>query len=218
MNLYIYDHCPFCVKARMIFGLRDVPITLQTLLNDDAETPTRLIGEKKVPILEFEDGHTMGESMDIVKGIDSQAEGVKVMDGPRNPEITRWVSAASDTVARLFIPRVPKAPLGEFATVEAAEYFTANKEVAFGSFDTLLEQTPELMVEVERWLNELDALIQSPEAVNEVLSMDDIELFPVLRQLSLVEGVKYPKNVEAYRQAMAQLADVPLHDEIAVAA
>lgn len=218
MNLYIYDHCPFCVKARMIFGLRDVPITLQTLLNDDAETSTRLVGEKKVPILEFEDGYTMAESMDIVKGIDSQAEGVKVMDGPRNPEITRWVSAASDTVAKLFIPRVPKAPLGEFATPEAAEYFTANKEVAFGDFDTLLAQTPELMVEMERWLNELDALIQSPQAVNEVLSMDDIELFPVLRQLSLVEGVKYPKNVEAYRQAMSQLADVPLHDEIAVAA
>ncbi|WP_456268723.1 glutaredoxin 2 [Kushneria sp. AK178] len=218
MDLYIYDHCPFCVKARMIFGLRDVPITLQTLLNDDAETPTRLVGEKKVPILEFEDGHTMVESMAIVKGIDSQAEGVKVMDGPRNPEITRWVNAASDTVAKLFIPRVPRAPLGEFATREAAEHFTANKEVAFGSFATLLGQTPELLVDVERWLNELDALIQSPEAVNGVLSLDDIELFPVLRQLSLVEGVKYPANVEAYRQAMARLADVPLHDEIAVAA
>ncbi|MGN6905595.1 glutaredoxin, partial [Neisseria sp. P0015.S010] len=24
MKLYIYDHCPFCVRARMIFGLRDV--------------------------------------------------------------------------------------------------------------------------------------------------------------------------------------------------
>jgi len=24
MKLYIYDHCPFCVRARMIFGLRGV--------------------------------------------------------------------------------------------------------------------------------------------------------------------------------------------------
>lgn len=218
MNLYIHDHCPFCVKARMIFGLRDVPVTLQTLLNDDAETPSRLVGDKKVPILEFEDGYTLDESLAIVKCIDNEAEGVKVMEGLRNPEIERWVSAASDTVARLFIPRVPRAPLGEFATPEAADYFTRNKEAMFGSFDTLLGQTPELLVEMTRWLNELDALIQSPEAVNEVLSMDDIELLPVLRQLSLVEGVKYPERVEAYRQAMSQLADVPLHDEIAVAA
>ena len=22
MKLYVYDHCPFCVRARMIFGLK----------------------------------------------------------------------------------------------------------------------------------------------------------------------------------------------------
>lgn len=216
MNLYIYDHCPFCVKARMIFGLRDVPVTLVTLLNDDAETPIRLTGEKMVPILEFEDGHTMGESMDIVRGIDSEAEGVKVMDGPRNPEIERWTSAVSETVGKLFIPRAPRAPLGEFATPEAAAYFTRNKEATFGDFNELLAQTPELLVELDRWLNELDPLIQSPEAVNQVLSLDDIALFPVLRQLSLVEGVKYPARVEAYRQAMSRLAEVALHDHVAL--
>ena len=153
-----------------------------------------------------------------MKCIDNEAEGVKVMEGPRNPEVERWVKASSETVGRLFIPRAPRAPLGEFATMDAVEHFTNNKKAVFGRFDTLLEQTPELLVEVTQWLNELDALIQSPEAVNGVLSMDDIELFPVLRQLSLVEGVKYPERVEAYRQAMSQLADVPLHDEIAVAA
>ncbi|POU69340.1 glutaredoxin, partial [Pantoea sp. PSNIH4] len=26
MKLYIYDHCPFCVKARMIFGLKNLPV------------------------------------------------------------------------------------------------------------------------------------------------------------------------------------------------
>lgn len=216
MNLYIYDHCPFCVKARMIFGLRDVPVTLVTLLNDDAETPIRLTGEKMVPILEFGDGHTMSESMDIVCRIDSRAEGVGIVDGPRNPEIERWVSAVSDTVGKLFIPRVPRAPLGEFATPEAAAFFTRNKEAMFGDFDKMLAQTPELLVELDRWLNELDPLIQSPEAVNRVLSLDDIALFPVLRQLSLVEGVKYPARVEAYRQAMSRLTEVALHDHVAL--
>ena len=26
MKLYIYDHCPFCMRARMIFGLRNVSV------------------------------------------------------------------------------------------------------------------------------------------------------------------------------------------------
>ena len=28
MNLYVYDHCPFCVRARMIFGLKNLPVEL----------------------------------------------------------------------------------------------------------------------------------------------------------------------------------------------
>ena len=52
MKLYIYDHCPYCLKARMIFGLNNIPVELHVLLNDDAETPTRMVGQKQVPILQ----------------------------------------------------------------------------------------------------------------------------------------------------------------------
>ncbi len=49
MKLYIYDHCPYCLKARMIFGLKNIPIELHVLLNDDAETPTRMVGQNRFP-------------------------------------------------------------------------------------------------------------------------------------------------------------------------
>ncbi len=55
MKLYIYDHCPYCLKARMIFGLKNIPVELHVLLNDDAETPTRMVGQKQVPILQKDD-------------------------------------------------------------------------------------------------------------------------------------------------------------------
>ena len=44
--LYVYDHCPFCVRARMIFGLKKIPHQLVFLDNDDIETPTSLVGKK----------------------------------------------------------------------------------------------------------------------------------------------------------------------------
>ena len=50
MKLYIYDHCPFCVRARMIFGLRDVAVEEIVLANDDEATPIGMIGSKQVPI------------------------------------------------------------------------------------------------------------------------------------------------------------------------
>ncbi len=55
MKLYIHDHCPYCLKARMIFGLKNIPVELHVLLNDDAETPTRMVGQKQVPILQKDD-------------------------------------------------------------------------------------------------------------------------------------------------------------------
>ena len=35
MKLYVYDHCPFCVRACMIFGLKNLPVELVVLANDD---------------------------------------------------------------------------------------------------------------------------------------------------------------------------------------
>ena len=73
MKLYIYDHCPFCVRARMIFGLRDVAVDEETLLNDDEDTPIGLIGAKQVPILIKPDDMAMDEGRDIVRFIDEYA-------------------------------------------------------------------------------------------------------------------------------------------------
>ena len=73
MKLYIYDHCPFCVRARMIFGLRGVEVENIILANDDEDTPIGMIGAKQVPILEKDDGTFMGESLDIVHYIDETA-------------------------------------------------------------------------------------------------------------------------------------------------
>lgn len=61
MKLYIYDHCPFCVKARMIFGLKNIPVELNVLQNDDEATPTRMIGQKMVPILQKDDSRYLPE-------------------------------------------------------------------------------------------------------------------------------------------------------------
>ena len=60
MKLYIYDHCPFCVRARMIFGLRDVAVEEGGLANDEEATPIGMNGSKKGPSLQKEDGSVMG--------------------------------------------------------------------------------------------------------------------------------------------------------------
>ena len=42
--VYVYDHCPFCVRVRLAFGLKNIKHEVRFLANDDVETPMKLIG------------------------------------------------------------------------------------------------------------------------------------------------------------------------------
>jgi hypothetical protein len=49
-TLYVYDHCPFCVRVRVALGIKNVKHNLHFLANDDVATPTSLVGKKVAPI------------------------------------------------------------------------------------------------------------------------------------------------------------------------
>ena len=54
MKLYVYDHCPFCVRARMPLGLKGIEAETVFVPNHDEATPISMIGAKMLPILEVE--------------------------------------------------------------------------------------------------------------------------------------------------------------------
>lgn len=213
MKLYVYDHCPFCVKSRSIFGLKSQPFVLVVMMNDDAATPERMIGRKVAPILEDE-GHFLPESMDIVKKIDG-LDGGSVLTGDTNPMVADWIKQNTATLYALAMPRWASAPLPEFATPEARAYFTKNKEAIIGPFSNRLAESARLIDAVNLDLTSLAPLIESPSAINGELSTDDIHLFAHLRSLSIVSGVRYPQVVDDYRQIMSEKTGVQLHDAIA---
>lgn len=215
MKLYIYDHCPFCVKARMIFGLKNLPVELVVLLNDDEETPKRLIGQKMAPILQKEDGSAMPESLDIVYFID-KLDGAPLLTGKTNPAITTWLRHVNEYVNKLLYPRIAAAPFAEFATPEARNYFKNKKEASAGSFTELKQHSAGLIKKISDDLRQLDKLIVKPNAVNGELSEDDIHLFPLLRSLSLVAGIEYPSRVADYRDNMAKQTQVNLLSSVAL--
>lgn len=214
MKLFVYDHGPFCVKARAIFGLKSVPFNLAILLNDDEATPVSMIGKKMAPILEH-DGRFIAESMGIVAHVDGLS-GAKVLSGPRNSAVARWLSVVSEPLYRLALPRWASADLEEFSTPEARVYFTRKKEAMIGSFKDHLAASTHYIATLNDRLRVLEPLVESPDAVNGVPSEDDIHLFASLRSLSIVRGIVYPPAVEAYRLRMAERTSIDLHDGIAV--
>ncbi len=215
MKLYIYDHCPFCVKARMIFGLKNIPVELNVLLNDDEATPTRMIGQKMAPILQKDDSRYLPESMDIVHYVD-KFDGKPLLTGKQNPALDTWLRKVNSYVNRLLIPRFAKSAFDEFATPEARAYFVAKKEAAIGDFAEHMSHSSGLIKNISDDLRALDKLIVQPNAVNGELSDDDIHLFPLLRNLTIVAGINWPTRVADYRDTMAKQTQINLLSSMAI--
>lgn len=208
MKLYIYDHCPFCVRARMAAGLFGADVEEVVLANDDEATPIGMIGAKQVPILQKEDGSFMGESLDVVRYLDREG---RLKDEIR-PEIQAWLDKVGEYNLKLVQPRVIKLGLPEFETPEAVKYFTDKKEKSIGSFAANLEKTGQYVQRLNGDLVELETLMTEGGAgLNGEIGMEDILVFPILRNLTVVRGVEWPQKVMDYLLRMSEASGVPLY-------
>lgn len=219
MKLYIYDHCPYCVKARMIFGVKKVPFELVTLLNDEEKLPIKMIGKKMLPIIEKQQDDFMPESLDIIKFIDELAEyGKPIVESSKaNPGLNRWLQDIRQYHYQLAMPRWPLMGLEEFATELAVQYFTRKKEKSIGLFKENMERSQDLIVQANRHLQELESMIVGePYFWGEQLNIDDFHVFASLRCLTTTKGVVFPESINQYMNFLSEISQVPLHWDKAI--
>ena len=213
MKLYHYDHCPYCVKARMIFGLKTVPLQLEALANDDEETPIGLIGAKMVPILIREDGEPMGESLDIIRYVDGLARYGEPMINPsrRDERLNTWLAGMREYHYSLAMPRWVEMGLPEFETKSSVNYFVEKKTKSIGDFKKAMNNSKKLVAKAQEHLKELDAFMGSTDWFWGEPTMDDIHLFANLRVLTTVKGLEFSSKISAYTQRLSDRSRVPLH-------
>ncbi|MCH1904969.1 GrxB family glutaredoxin [Pasteurella multocida] len=215
MELYVYDHCPYCVRAMMIFGLKNIPFKKHVLLNDDEETPIRLVGKKVVPILVKEDGTAMPESLDIVKYIDAHY-GEAILQTAVRPEIEALLAEITSYSNYLLMPRFVKLDLAEFATQSAIDYFTKKKTDYVGDFTQHFNNTPTYLARLTQVLEKLSTLVMGETSLNQHLSFEDILVFPLLRNLTCVKGLRFPARLEKYIKRLSELSKVELYTSQAI--
>lgn len=215
MKLYVYEHCPFCVRARMIFAVRGVAVTQIVLSNDDEASPIAMIGAKQVPILQKDNGEYMGESLDIVAYV-NELSGFSDLP-PARPSIEAWVKQVGTYVNALVAPRFVQVGLPEFATQSAIDYFTQKKEPFYGCFAENLAKTNELLATLQPDLQVLSGLLLSEHFANgEDFGLDDVLVFPILRNLTIVRGISFPNNVLNYVKHMAQKTEINTYFDVAI--
>ena len=198
MKLHIYEHCPYCCRVLMIDGLKQLDIPVNVILENDVETPTRMIGRKMVPILEKDDGTFMGESMDIVRYLDTRTAPPVLVAAPF-PAVDDWCRRASGVIYNLCVPRFTRGHFIELSTPEARAAYIARETRSRGDLDALTVATPALLEELAPLLAELEGLVRAPGTD---VGESDFQLYPLLRSLSIVKALRFGPKVTAYYDAM----------------
>jgi len=235
-TLYVYDHCPFCVRVRFAMGLKNIKHNLVFLANDDVKTPTDLIGKKMAPIMQWGD-LIMPESMDIINYVDQDER-----CGPTNyiapatgrTDLKAWQKGVRDLLRSLQRPRyVATGLLPEFQQLDARHAFIKNHQLPGYEkpewkekpMSEQLTEYAELMArdpaddveELNRQLVALDDILYSSEYCSEGgLSFDDVDLFSRLRSITIIDGVVWPEKLRKYMDHFSQMGDIPLYDEMAL--
>ncbi len=200
----------------MIFGLKKVPVRIIPLLNNDEKKPISMIGQKMVPILEYAPKKFMPESLDIIRHIDQQSPPT-IVSWKSHPALTLWLEESASIIYTLAMPRWVQAPLKEFQTKKARDYFQRKKEKMIGPFAAALEQTKELKVEINKQLTKLNKMLnEQSEFFTDQLSVNDFHLFTALRSLTIVKDIRWPKKVQYYLHKLSTNSQVPLHNSLAI--
>ena len=236
--VYVYDHCPFCVRVRAALGLKNIKHQVCFMANDDVTTPTELVGKKIAPILQYGDV-TMAESLDIIDLLDQDPN-----CGPTNyfqpdtgrSDLKAWQKSVRDLLRVLQRPRyVATGLLPEFQQVDGRNAFIQNhplpgyekadwKAMPLADCQALYNEAmgkdpSEALQTLNAKLIELDDMIFSSTTcsdTNNLPSYDDIDLFARLRSITLLQGVVWPQKLRAYMDYMSITADVPLYDAMAL--
>lgn len=223
-NLFIYDHCPFCVRVRFALGRKNVKHNLVWLANDDAETPTALVGKKVVPIFQPQgpQGPAQKESLDIIASVDADprfgSPGLLNSSTGRR-DIEQWFDSVAWPMRRLTRVRFWRAPLPEFAFQEGRDAYLRNHALKEPptDYEENFERSGEYIAQIQERLDELADMVWSKECCSEGgLSYDDVDLFPRVRSMTIIKGLKLPHKLRAYVEYQAGMAEVPLYDYCAM--
>lgn len=232
-NVYVYDHCPFCVRVRLALGVKNIKHNLVFLGNDDIPTPTALVGKKVAPILQMPgDDMVMGESLDICAYFDTNEErfGPSVIKPASDrKDIKAWQKGLQTTMRCLTRPRYMKTCLPEFMQQDGKDAFVKNHQIPpfekaewktgdmtmeakWTKYDEALEKTGDHLPTLNEALKELETMIFSDEYCTEGgFSYDDIDLWSRLRSLTLIKGAEFGPKTMAYMKRYEKEGDVPLY-------
>ncbi|MBY8032951.1 glutaredoxin 2 [Vibrio fluvialis] len=216
MKLFVFQHCPYCIKAMMVAAYKKIDVEWVYLQNHDVDARIAKVGANMVTILQKSDGSYMAESLDIAAYFDALDGQPSLTVAEFGDEISDWQRQIASFNGPLVHPRWMMIDLPEFQLPEAKAWYTRNKSAMIGmSFEQAYANTADFLEPMNALLSKLNWL-RLPSERNNQLSYDDVNLYPTLRNLTVVKGIQFPERVRQYLDEITALTTIPLYDEVAV--
>jgi len=184
LQLHIYDHCPFCLRARLVLGWLQIPHTYVVYGYgagaDPAkcdgfgygEGPLPLVGKKALPVLTgagipspkwvHQSSQVLlgglPESLDICSFAGGVAKDGKIAPATGRAEIKDWLSRMDVVSSPLLKPRTLKLPIQDWADERDVAY-------AKWKYEKAGVDLAAAMAETDVWLKGLTPLLQELETM-----------------------------------------------------
>jgi glutaredoxin 2 len=216
MKLYVYEHCPYCVRPRIVADINQLDYELIILANDDEQSHFDLIDKKIVPIFQDDDGSCMTESLDICEYLDQIKGNSLFQQAPDENNIMSNIEQLYAAAKVITYPRMVYHPMNQadFPTQSALNYFKTKKEKSLGiQFKEAIQNSENYTTEVQAYLDALNEQFVYQYAVSDTLSKQDIMAFSWLRTITIAKDVlSIPKNIENYLLRIAAQTNIKLYD------
>lgn len=210
ITLYHYVHCPFCVRVRIGFGLLGVNFQSKVLRYDDEETPLKLTTKKMLPIVQWDDGSTQNESLDILRRVDIKNQLNWNLLDSRKDEINNLLDQIAQPVHSLCMPYWVWTPEFDEAS---RKYFQSKKELKRGPFKNLIQNK-------NKYIEELDEIIASqivthlqPFFHSQELTILDILMASHLWGMYIFPEYQFSPQIHSYLQAIKHKTGFEYHQD-----
>ncbi|MBK2357282.1 glutaredoxin 2 [Francisella hispaniensis] len=214
MKIYLYHHCPYCIKVRLVADLSNLNYQMIILANDDEKAHIDRIGSKQVPFLEKDDGTFIKESDEICKFI-AKTQNFEIAESTIDDFVKDRIDDLEPHFRRIVYPRIPHHPRNEcdFPTQSAKEYFINKKSQYIGDFDALLRNPPyDSIRAINQILAKIDPFIKTPFINGEKFSWDDINIFPIFFILTMARDLlEIPTNITNYIKNIEAKTNIELY-------
>ncbi|OIN83004.1 glutaredoxin 2 [Francisella sp. TX07-6608] len=214
MKIYLYHHCPYCIKVRLVADLSNFDYQMIILANDDEKAHIDRIGSKQVPFLEKDNGTFIKESDEICKFI-AKVQNFEIAESTIDDFVKGCIADLEPHYRRIIYPRIPHHPRNEcdFPTQSAKEYFINKKSQYIGDFDALLRNPPyDSIRAINQILAKIDPFIKTPFINGEKFSWDDINIFPIFFILTMSKDLlEIPTNITNYIKNIEAKTNIELY-------